>query len=102
MKKNITTSCLVLLSLFILSGCSKIYIALGDKNMEQLQYVKAAKNYEKAVDDIKKSAITMAWYMRGGVSYEDVLNMSTVERQQINELIESNLETTKKSQMPFF
>ncbi len=49
MKKNITTSCLVLLSLFILSGCSKIYIALGDKNMEQLQYVKAAKNYEKAV-----------------------------------------------------
>ena len=53
MKKNITTSCLVLLSLFILSGCSKIYIALGDKNMEQLQYVKAAKNYEKAVS--KKS-----------------------------------------------
>lgn len=49
MKKNITTSCLVLLTLFILSGCSKIYIALGDKNMEQLQYVKAAKNYEKAV-----------------------------------------------------
>ena len=44
----------------------------------------------------------MAWYMRGGVSYEDVLNMSTVERQQIGELIESNLETTKKSQMPFF
>jgi peptidoglycan-associated lipoprotein len=53
MKKNITTSCLILLSLFILSGCSKIYTALGDKNMEQLQYVKAAKNYEKAVS--KKS-----------------------------------------------
>jgi peptidoglycan-associated lipoprotein len=49
MKKNITTSCLVLLSLFVLSGCSKIYTALGDKNMEQLEYVKAAKNYEKAV-----------------------------------------------------
>jgi len=63
---------------------------------------KLIENYEKAVDEIKKSAITMAWYMRGGVSYEDVLNMSVVERQQINELIESNLETTKKSQMPFF
>jgi len=49
MKKNITTSCLVLLSLFIMSGCSKIYTAMGDKKMEQLEYVKAAKNYEKAV-----------------------------------------------------
>jgi outer membrane protein OmpA-like peptidoglycan-associated protein len=49
MKKNITNSCLVLLSLIIISGCSKIYTAIGDKKMEQLEYVKAAKNYEKAV-----------------------------------------------------
>ena len=44
----------------------------------------------------------MAWYMRGGASYEDILNMSVEERAKINEIIESNLETTKKSQMPFF
>jgi len=36
------------------------------------------------------------------LSYEDILNMSVVEREQINELIENNLETTKKSQLPFF
>ena len=40
--------------------------------------------------------------MRGGVSYEDVLNMSIEERKLINEIIEENLETTKKTQMPFF
>jgi hypothetical protein len=40
--------------------------------------------------------------MRGGASYEDILNMSADERKAINEIIESNLETTKKSQMPFF
>lgn len=40
--------------------------------------------------------------MRGGVSYEDVLNMSSDERIAINKLIEENLETTKKTQMPFF
>ena len=40
--------------------------------------------------------------MRGGVSYEDVLNMSIEERKLINELIEENLETTKKTQLPFF
>jgi len=44
----------------------------------------------------------MSWYMRGGATYEDVLNMSTSERKLINELIESNLETTKKTQLPFF
>lgn len=44
----------------------------------------------------------MAWYMRGGASYEDILNMSTTERKDINEIIESNLDVTKKSQLPFF
>jgi hypothetical protein len=44
----------------------------------------------------------MAWYMRGGASYEDVLNMSDAERKSINEIIENNLEVTKQSQLPFF
>jgi len=44
----------------------------------------------------------MSWYMRGGVSYEDILNMSSFERQQISEIIENNMEITKKSQIPFF
>jgi hypothetical protein len=44
----------------------------------------------------------MAWYMRGGASYEDILNMSSTEHKAINEIIESNLEVTKTSQLPFF
>jgi len=44
----------------------------------------------------------MAWYMRGGASYEDVLNMSAQERKQINELIEEHMDVTKKTQLPFF
>ena len=40
--------------------------------------------------------------MRGGVSYVDILNMSSDERNTISELIEENLDTTKKSGMPFF
>lgn len=40
--------------------------------------------------------------MRGGATYEEILNMSSQERKLINELIESNLETTKKTQLPFF
>lgn len=44
----------------------------------------------------------MAWYMRGGMSYEDILNLSNTERDQVNELIDGNLEITKKTQIPFF
>ena len=44
----------------------------------------------------------MAWHMRGGASYEDILNMSISERQEIAKLIENNLEITKKSQLPYF
>lgn len=46
--------------------------------------------------------MTMSWYLRGGATYEDVLNMSNEERKILNEIIESNLETTKKTQLPFF
>jgi len=58
--------------------------------------------YDKDVAGIKKTALSMAWYMRGAVSYEDILNMSSEERIAINKLIENNLEVTKKTQMPFF
>jgi hypothetical protein len=44
----------------------------------------------------------MAWYMRGGATYEDVLQMSFQERDLVTDLIKDNLETTKTSKLPFF
>ncbi len=64
--------------------------------------LKLINEYEKDTEEIKKSALSMSWYMRGGVSYEDVLNMSQAERLAISAIIEQNLDTTKKSQLPFF
>jgi hypothetical protein len=57
---------------------------------------------ERQCLDIKKAALRMAWYMRGGASYEDILNMSDPERTAISKIIEANLETTKNSKLPFF
>jgi hypothetical protein len=57
---------------------------------------------EKEAEIIKDNALKYSWYMRGGVSYEDILNMSPHERETIAKIVEDNLETTKKSQMPFF
>lgn len=44
----------------------------------------------------------MAWHMRGGASYEDILNMSLTEREAIHEIIQNNMEVTKKTQLPYF
>ena len=64
---------------------------------------------KKLIDDmesectaIKKNALSMSWYMRGGVTYEDILNMSSDEREEIKKIIDNNMEVTKKSQLPFF
>ena len=40
--------------------------------------------------------------MRGGVSYNDIMNMSSHERETLSKIIDDNLETTKKTQLPFF
>jgi hypothetical protein len=37
-----------------------------------------------------------------GLSYQEALNLEFEERQIIGEIIKDNLETTKKSGLPFF
>ena len=43
----------------------------------------------------------MCWYMRG-LSYAEGINLSYDEREIVGEIIKENLETTKKSGLPFF
>jgi hypothetical protein len=40
--------------------------------------------------------------MRGGVTYDEAMQMSKSERDIIDEIVKDNLETTKKSGLPFF
>lgn len=40
--------------------------------------------------------------MRGGASYEDILNMSQEERLAISELVKEHLEVTNKTKLPYF
>jgi hypothetical protein len=57
---------------------------------------------EKETKEIRQEAIKMSWYMRGGITYDQAMNLSAGERKLIGELIKDNLETTKKSGLPFF
>lgn len=66
------------------------------------QIVEMIDRMEKETDTIRQEALKMSWYMRGGLSYEVALQLSVAERKAINDLIKENLETTKKSGLPFF
>lgn len=59
-------------------------------------------NMKKEVESIRNQALQLSWYMRGGASYEDVLNMSTEERKLISDIVDKHLEVTKDSKLPFF
>jgi hypothetical protein len=59
-------------------------------------------DYEGEIKSIKKNILKMCWYMRGGVTYDELMDMSITERNIIGGIIEENLETTKKSGLAFF
>lgn len=40
--------------------------------------------------------------MRGGLTYQEALNLSPDEREMVGRLVKDNLETTKKTGQPFF
>lgn len=51
---------------------------------------------------IKENCIKLSWYMRGGITYDQTLMLSPDERRMISELAKENIETTKKSGLPWF
>lgn len=60
-----------------------------------------AKSLEKESRSIKKEVLKLCWYMRG-LSYAEGINLAPDEREIVGEIIKENLETTKKSGLPFF
>jgi hypothetical protein len=57
---------------------------------------------DKEINDIRLEALRMAWYMRGGLPYDQALQLSVSERKIISGIIKDNMETTKRSGLPFF
>lgn len=66
--------------------------------VEIREYVKKLEREER---DIKKDLLKICWYMRG-MSYQEALMLSYDERMIVGEIIKENLETTKKTKLPFF
>jgi hypothetical protein len=58
--------------------------------------------YDRETKALKKDALKISWHMRGGLTYDDIMALSTSERELIGKIIEENLEITKKSGLPYF
>jgi hypothetical protein len=71
-------------------------------SLDSDRVIKLVDRMEKECDQIREESIKFAWYMRGGISYDQALQLSVQERNTISNLIKENLETTKKTGLPFF
>lgn len=61
---------------------------------------KYLKNFENQAKDIKDEIFRISWYMRGGVTSEDLFHTYSIEdRRILNEIIKENIENTKKSRI---
>jgi hypothetical protein len=66
------------------------------------EILEEVKNYENQQKEIKSDIMKLCWYMRGGMTLEEGFSISYEDRQLINDIVKENLETTKKTQLPFF
>lgn len=66
------------------------------------QIVEYLNELDKESKAVKKDLLKLCWYMRGGLTYEEAYTLGQQEREIIGDIIKDNLETTKKSRMPFF
>lgn len=70
--------------------------------LDDQEIVSMLNDYDKESKALKNEALKISWYMRGGISYDDAMALSTDERIIINNIINDNMEVTKKTGMPFF
>lgn len=64
--------------------------------------VELINSYERQSRALKDELLRFCWFMRGGLSYSDAILLSSDERKIVGEIVKDNLETAKKSGMPFF
>jgi hypothetical protein len=71
-------------------------------NLSAYEIVEYLKSLDKETRAIREEALRFSWYMRGGLSYSDAMMLSHTDREIISKIIDDNMETTKKSGLPFF
>jgi hypothetical protein len=58
--------------------------------------------FQREIKGIIKSLVELAWYMRGGVQYKDLLLTTSYERQIMQEFISHRMESQGKLLHPVY
>jgi ADP-dependent phosphofructokinase/glucokinase len=70
-------------------------------NLSNEEINSLASNYENEIKQIKDMCYRMSWYMRGGISVDQILNDTDIEDHEIMQRIfKDNIEATKNAKMP--
>lgn len=63
---------------------------------------KLSEEYDKDTKALRLELFRLCWYMRGSITLSEAFLLTPEDRTLITEVIESNLETTKKTGLNFF
>jgi len=66
------------------------------------EILELVKKYENEQKEFKSELYKICWYMRGSISYSEAYLLTYEDKLLIGDIIKENLETTKKTKMPFF
>jgi len=71
-------------------------------SMSNSDIAKFINNLESSVKVIKDEIFKISWYMRGGVTSQELLHIYSYEDRTImSNIIKDNIETTQKTKLPF-
>ena len=71
-------------------------------NLDNEGIVQELERMDRDSRAIREEALKMAWFMRGGLSFEEAMYLSQSDKAAITKLVEENMKTTKESGLPFF
>ena len=71
-------------------------------SMSNSDIIKFINNFESSIKVIKDEIFKISWYMRGGVTSQELLHIYSYEDRTImSNIIKDNIETTQKTKLPF-
>jgi|TARA_E500000318_G_scaffold106453_1_gene114469 hypothetical protein len=70
--------------------------------MGDSEIVSHLKDFDNQAKNLKLELMKICWFMRGGMSWNEALNLSPDERTIASQLVKENMDTAKKTGQPFF
>ena len=70
--------------------------------MNEADIVSLIEDMEQSSKALKHEVLTLCWFMRGSITYDDAMLLCFDERKIIADIVKQNMETTKKTGLAFF